>query len=71
MENNLIINKGLVHDIATLFYLFLHYSTMLKYTSRRAPSCYPHCLKGFLWGGDSPRFELEPALQQADAPSKN
>jgi hypothetical protein len=53
------------------FYLFLHYSsrhTMVIYTTRRVPSCCPHgfrSVEGLLWGAQ-PRFELGPAVQQAD-----
>ncbi len=39
------------------------------YTTGRVPSCYPHCfcsVEGLLWGPE-PRFELGPAVQQADA----
>jgi hypothetical protein len=41
---------------------------MLIYTTRRVPSCCPHgfrSVEGLLWGAE-PRFELGPALQQAD-----
>jgi hypothetical protein len=44
------------------------YNTVFIYTTRRVPSC-PHgfrSVEGLLWGAE-PRFELRPAVQEADA----
>ncbi len=55
-----------------VFKFFLHYSsrhTIFIYTTRRVPSCCPHgfrSVEGLLWGS-KPKFELGPAVQQADA----
>jgi hypothetical protein len=42
---------------------------MFIYTTPRVPPCCPHffrSVEGLLWGAE-PRFELGPALRQADA----
>ncbi len=56
---------------ATLFIYFTlieHTYNLYIYNSSSAVSCFPHSFRsveGLLWGAE-PRFELGPALQQAD-----
>ncbi len=45
------------------------YNGYIYGTTRRVPSCCPHgfrSVEGLLWGAE-PKFELGPAVQQADA----
>jgi hypothetical protein len=73
MQENCVKIKAWWHT-ATLF-LFYFYIIRAEiqyfyiYYTRRVPPCCPHgfrSVEGLLWGAE-PRFELWPALQQADA----
>jgi hypothetical protein len=66
--------KGLVACCHSFYFIYFYINRvdiqcLYIYTTRRVPYCCPRgfrSVEGLLWGAES-RFELWPALQQADA----